>query len=237
MPDSRPSVGVDAGVDAQIDRVAVLAEPVRRTLYRYVAGQREPVSREQAAAATGVAVHAAKFHLDRLEADGLLAAEYRRPHGRGGPGAGRPAKLYRRAAGDIAVHLPERRYELAARVMAEAISRSLRDGSPIDTALRASAGETGRELGAGLPKAASNAAELLTAVAEVLASQGFEPRCTEHCIELGNCPFHALAADYTELVCGMNLDLIRGLLAAVEAHGLSAALEPAPDRCCVVVRD
>jgi len=222
--------------DAQIDRVALLAEPVRRALYRYVAAQGEPVGREQAASAVGVAVHVAKFHLDRLEADGLLAAEYRRPEGRSGPGAGRPAKLYRRAAGEIAVHLPERRYELAARIMAEAISRSLRDGTSIKAALRASAAEIGRALGQQLPNAPEPGAPLLHAVAEVLQREGFEPRCAGNRIELANCPFHALAAEYAELVCGMNLELIRGVLAAAQPHDLSAALEPAVDRCCVVVR-
>ena len=66
------------------------------------------MGREQAAAGVGVARHVAKFHLDRLVADGLLAFEYRRPGGRGGPGAGRPAKLYRPTDSGVDVSLPER---------------------------------------------------------------------------------------------------------------------------------
>src|SRR4051794_35344309 len=93
---------------ADVASVAALGEPVRRDLYRYVVTQHDPVSREAAAAATGVAHHVAKFNLDRLVAEGLLDVEYSRPPGRGGPGAGRPAKLYRRAARDISVSLPER---------------------------------------------------------------------------------------------------------------------------------
>jgi predicted ArsR family transcriptional regulator len=65
--------------DARVARVAALGEPVRRSLYRFVVGQPDAVSREQAAAGVGVAHHVAKFHLDRLEADGLLDTEYRRP--------------------------------------------------------------------------------------------------------------------------------------------------------------
>src|SRR5690242_11670803 len=107
---------------ADVVRVAALNEPVRRELYRYVVAQDEPVSRDKAAAATGVAHHVAKFNLDRLVADGLLDVEYARPPGRGGPGAGRPAKLYRRSAREIAVTLPERRYDLAGGVLAEAVT-------------------------------------------------------------------------------------------------------------------
>ena len=69
--------------DAQVARVAALGEPVRRSLYRFVVAQPDAVSREQAAAGVGVAHHVAKFHLDRLESDGLLEVEYRRPPGRG----------------------------------------------------------------------------------------------------------------------------------------------------------
>lgn len=92
-------------IDAQVAMVAALAEPIRPALYRYVVSQPEPVSRERAAAGVGVGHYAAKFHLDKLEDDGLLEAEYRRPPGRGGRGAGRPAKLCRRSSGDIAVSL------------------------------------------------------------------------------------------------------------------------------------
>ena len=81
---------------AQVTSVAALAEPVRRELYQYVIAQPEPVSRDQAGEAAGIPRHTAKFHLDRLCDEGLLQAEYRRLSGRVGPGAGRPAKLYRR---------------------------------------------------------------------------------------------------------------------------------------------
>src|SRR5437763_14146356 len=91
---------VKPDLDSRLDRLAGLGEPVRRALYRFVVAQGAPVSREQAAAGLDVAHHVAKFNLDRLVEDGLLEAEYRRPEGRRGPGAGRPATLYRRAAAD-----------------------------------------------------------------------------------------------------------------------------------------
>ena len=81
---------------AQIEGVSALAEPVRRALYLYVAGQPGAVSRDQASDGVGVPRHTAKFHLDRLVAEGLLETEFKRPPGRSGPGAGRPTKRYRR---------------------------------------------------------------------------------------------------------------------------------------------
>ena len=99
-PESPHTVGpalARGDFEAGVAAVAALAEPARRALYAFVSGQDEPVSREQAAAGAGVARHVAKFHLDKLVEDGLLDFEFRRPPGRRGPGAGRPAKVYRRS--------------------------------------------------------------------------------------------------------------------------------------------
>src|SRR5947208_15695681 len=99
----------------RLGQLSALAEPVRRDLYTFVVARREPVTREQAAAGLDVPVHVAKFHLDRLVEDGLLDAEYRRPPGRGGPGAGRPAKVYRRSGPAGEGRTPGPRYAAAAR--------------------------------------------------------------------------------------------------------------------------
>src|SRR5262245_1575667 len=212
--------------------LAALGEPVRRALYRFVVAQPEPVSRERAAAGVGVAHHVAKFHLDRLESDGLLEVEYGRPPGRGGPGAGRPAKLYRRSSRQIAVSLPERRYDLAGRILAEAVTAVQESGVPLDRALRDAASAAGRAIG---ERARSDDADSLGVVSEVLAAVGYEPRVDGDCVVLGNCPFHSLAATYTALVCGMNLDFITGVLSALPAPGAHARLDPAPGRCCVTI--
>src|SRR4051794_22245262 len=135
------------GFDRQVDRLATLGEPMRRALYRYVVAQPDPVGREQAAAAVGAAPHVAKFHLDKLEADGLLDSEYSRPPGRSGPGAGRPAKRYRRSMRELSVSLPERRYDLAGRIMARAIAAATATASAVSEALHEAAGVEGRELG------------------------------------------------------------------------------------------
>src|SRR5919199_5740815 len=103
-----------------ISRLAVLEEPARRRLFDYVRGRPEPVGREAAAEATGITRSLAAYHLDKLEQAGLLSATYARPEGRGGPGAGRPAKLYAVAEEEVSASLPAREYEFAAQLLAEA---------------------------------------------------------------------------------------------------------------------
>jgi predicted ArsR family transcriptional regulator len=222
----------------RVTSVSALAEPVRRALYLYVVGQPRPVSREEAAAAVGVAHHVAKFNLDKLEDEELLEVEYARPAGRRGPGAGRPAKLYKRSAREVEVSLPERRYDLAANVLAEAITQSKDNDVPIDEALRDAATEAGRALGAqAKQKPGSRRGQLwnLRAAQEVLADIGYEPRPEGTGLTLANCPFHALAKAHTATVCGINRQLIDSLLQAAGVGDAVAELSPAPDRCCVRV--
>lgn len=230
----------DRDFGSRVASIAALGEPVRRDLYRYVIAQPEPVSREQAAAALGVARHVAKFNLDKLEEEGLLEVEYARPSGRRGPGAGRPAKLYRRSRQEVEVSLPERRYDLAARVMADAITIAEEKSVPIGAALREAASEAGRELGAEARRMSGEqpgpgGAAALAAVEEVLAGTGYEPRQAGSGLELANCPFHSLARRYTSLVCGINVHLIDSLLNAAGAADVRARLEPSPGRCCVTI--
>jgi predicted ArsR family transcriptional regulator len=224
--------------DRRVTSIAALAEPVRRALYVYVVGQPGPVGREQAAAAVGVARHVAKFNLDKLEEEGLLEVEFSRPPGRRGPGAGRPAKLYRRTSREIEVSLPERRYDLAGQVMASAIATSETTTVPISEALSAAAAEAGRLLGQQVRTIAGprpSRATTLKAVGEVLTEQGYEPRCDGKTIKLANCPFHSLAQNHTELVCGMNLDLMNGLVDGLRPGRLRARLTPTPGMCCVTI--
>jgi predicted ArsR family transcriptional regulator len=221
----------------EIAGIATLDDPTRRALYQFVVGEAAYVSREQAASAVKVALHVAKFHLDKLVTEGLLDVEYSRPSGRGGPGAGRPTKFYRRSSREIAVTLPERHYDLAARVMARAIKISQENGRSISEAMHESANLVGRvmaeEVIARL-KSEPSQSKVTGAVSEVLAEHGYEPRSEANRIILANCPFHHLAEEYTSLVCGMNADLIQGLLAGIPTK-LQAQLEPSQGRCCVLL--
>ena len=223
--------------DRDVAGIGALSDPLRRRLYLFVCAQPMPVSRELAADALGLAPHQAKFHLDRLERDGLLDSSYARPSGRGGPGAGRPAKLYRRADRDVAVSLPDREYRLAGGLMADAIAESAETGTPVVEALHRLAHAYGRHLGdAAVGDQPPRTARAALALAlEILTENGYEPRPDDGRVIMANCPFHALAKAQTQLVCQMNDALIGGLTNALGPHRPVAELDPAPDRCCVVL--
>ncbi|MFZ0188813.1 MAG: helix-turn-helix domain-containing protein, partial [Streptosporangiaceae bacterium] len=122
-----------------------LDDPVRRRLYEVVCERAEPVGRDEAANAAGVGRALAVYHLDKLVEAGLLTASYQRPPGRSGPGAGRPAKLYIRSDREFAVTVPRREYELAARLLVQAVEADA--GGNSRAALLEAARRLGAELG------------------------------------------------------------------------------------------
>src|SRR3954468_13638140 len=192
---------MDEERESDLSAVAALAEPTRRLLYDHVARSPAPLSRDEAAGATGVPRATAAFHLDRLVGEGLLAVTFERRSGRSGPGAGRPAKLYARADSSIEVSLPERHYDLAGELLAAALERGEEAGVSPRVVLGREAYRRGRDLGAGAREGADAAADGAEVLLDVLEEQGFEPRSEDRCVSLVNCPFHALARKHTELVC------------------------------------
>lgn len=205
-----------------LERVCSLDDANRRKLYDYVAAQHEPVTRDQASQALGIERPTAAYHLDKLVEQGLLAESFARPDGRGGPGAGRPAKHYERADTEVAVSIPPRDYRLVAELLARAI-----DADPAG-AVRSRLERAAQEHGRSLADDETTVSEL----EDVLSGLGFEPYEDDGVVRLRNCPFHRLAREHTDLVCGMNLALMQGLLQATDAAA-EATLDPAPDRCCV----
>jgi predicted ArsR family transcriptional regulator len=222
-----------ADVAAQISAIAALNEPIRRALYTYVVERPAPVGRDEAAEAVGITRELAAFHLDKLLEEGLLEVEYRRLSGRSGPGAGRPAKLYHPSRRQVQVILPERRYELAAHLMAEALEDKDSDpAAALDSAARRFGESLGAEARRHLGRRASFSRLLDTACA-VLRDHGFEPIRTESEIRLRNCPFASVAKEHIALVCGMNLALAEGLVVGLGAEGIDVRLDPTPGACCV----
>jgi predicted ArsR family transcriptional regulator len=220
-----------------IQAVALLDEPARRALYDAVAGATQPLSRDEAASAAGVTRALAAFHLDKLAGAGLLDVEYRRLSGRTGPGAGRPSKLYRRGARDVGVSLPDRNYEVPARLLATAMEQ-LAGPTPPD-ALRAAAHDLGADIGAAARQRSGSRPgrrRLRAALEETLEARGYEPTETPSGeIRLRNCPFHALVEDHRDLVCTMNLALADGILDGLAETSLEARLDPQPGQCCVAI--
>jgi predicted ArsR family transcriptional regulator len=219
-----------------VGTVALLGEPVRRRLYEHVVQEPEPVSREQAAKTVGIKRSLAAFHLDKLADEGLLDVEFRRLSGRRGPGAGRPAKLYKKPAQDIEVSLPHREYALAARLLAQALSVKQPGGDAVKEVARA----FGREMADEVKRRAGQhqGRKNLTRTAEgVLHDYGFQPyHDPGGNIRLRNCPFHSLSREFTDLVCGMNVQIMQSLLEELGLDRLQACLEPRPGMCCVAFR-
>src|ERR671931_1782138 len=201
-PDAAPDADADADADRQLAGLAGLGDPRRRALYRYVADRGVPVSRDDAAHAAGISRPLAAYHLDRLVADGLLHASYQRRGGRRGPGAGRPAKHYARAARQIELSLPARDYAALAQLLARAVeadpcgaARAALDraaaalGTQLGTQLGAQAAAEGAAEGAGRaaphgdpdhdpdghPDPDGDPDGVLASVRQALARRGYEP--------------------------------------------------------------
>jgi predicted ArsR family transcriptional regulator len=225
---------LNAPTDQALADLAILAEPIRRGLYLYVVGRPEPVSRDEASMAVGIARSLAAFHLDRLVTAGLLETEYRRLGGRTGPGAGRPSKLYRASDREVRAAVPERRYEVAAELFAEALSAPTAGPE----SLAAAAGSYGAELGREARRRAGARAtrqKRIEALQSVLRDAGYLPIERDGELRMLNCPFHELAQRHRQLTCGMNLALLRGLLDGANLPPEAARLDQQPGLCCVAI--
>ena len=195
----------------EVDVVAVLADPVRRDLYEYVADAGHEVGRAEAADTLGVSRTLAAFHLDKLADAGLLVVANRRLTGRSGPGAGRPAKVYRVAVREHLASVPPRDYRGLAMLLAEAV-----EAASAEEALKAAA-----------RRVPADHREPV----EVLAERGYRPYRDGDVIRSRNCPFRALSEEFPVMVCAMNHALIGALLGG----GARVRLDPRPGECCVVI--
>ncbi len=220
--------------EADLASVSCLEDRVRGRLYAFVSGRSEPVGRNEAAAAVGIGHALAVYHLDKLVKSGLLTASYRRPPGRGGPGAGRPAKVYARSCGEFIVTVPPREYQLAARLLVQAVAAD-RSGQA-RAALRDAARQLGADLGERHRADRGQGNGLRLALESALYEQGFEPWHDDHgTVRMRNCPFHHLAELQPDVVCHMNLALIQGLVAGLGADSVNPVLNPEPEHCCVTI--
>jgi predicted ArsR family transcriptional regulator len=213
-------------IQSQAEKVAAVAsinDPIRRSLFEFVSHSDQPVGRDAAAEALGMARSTAAFHLDKLVEEGALDVEFRRLSGKTGPGSGRPAKLYCVRAEEIVVSIPERHYELVGSVLAAAIGESDRTGEPIGPVLSRVSSDAGRELG-----------ERAGALETVLEQTGYDPQPDgEGGLVLLNCPFHRLVDNHPDVVCAANLGLLQG--AAEGSHDCThdIVFDPGEGHCCV----
>lgn len=228
-------------LEKRIGGIAALCQPLRRDLYRLLCERDGWVSRDDASDALDVPRSVAAFHLDKLVEAGVVEVTFERTSGRTGPGAGRPAKLYRRSSAEVSASVPERRYDLAGSLLAAAIAEADQTGMPVAECLSTTAHSAGRLIGeesaaatGSRPKRTARRQALL----DLLARHGYEPTLGKRGeIALLNCPFHRLAEQHRSLVCGMNLDFLGGLLDGIDhTERLDARLAPEPGYCCVRIK-
>lgn len=216
--------------------VGALGDELRRGMYAFIRRARRPVTRDEAAASVGISRKLAAFHLDKLVGVGLLRTRSDAP-GRTRT-VGRAPKLYEPVPDTINVSIPQRRHELLAEILADAVLAESGINSARDTALKV-AEARGTNLGTtdrdrrrpgrlGTERA-------LTVAAETLEQLGFEPdRAAPSLLLLRNCPFHPLAAKAPELICSINHRFLDGYLRGLgAADATSAVLQPESDSCCV----
>ncbi len=228
----------EPSADARVERLAVLADEQRRRMYGFARRARRPVTREEAAADAGISAKLAAFHLDKLVAAGLLRARYENPGGI--RKVGRKPKVYEPTDADIRVSIPERRPDLIAEILIDAVLTEQPGEGARAAALR-TARQRGEEVGAA-QRALTRPGRLgpersVSAGEAMLQRYGFEPdRLGPTHLRLLNCPFHAQAARSPELVCGINHAFLSGFLGGLEAGGIDAVLAPRPGYCCVELR-
>jgi predicted ArsR family transcriptional regulator len=211
-----------------IGAVGLLDDETRNAIYQFVVGRRMLVSRDTVADSLGIKRSTAVFHLDKMVDAGLLRATFQRaPEGR----SGRPSKLYGRALSTVDVTLPSRRYCLVGEVLLRAFQKQGKNRAK--NVISDAATQAGLELGKGFSMT-EREQDRTVGLRKCLETNGYEPYTTDAGdIELANCPFHALAQQFTEQVCDMNLALIEGMVAGTGAHGIQPELTPHEDRCCV----
>jgi predicted ArsR family transcriptional regulator len=213
--------------------VAALVDPVRRALYEYVRRADHPVSREEAADAHAISRNLSAFHLDKLVEADLLRARYESPADQP-RGRGRTPKVYEALPDGLTLTVPPRQHQFVGEILTDAIAEAPADAA---TSARTHALERGRQIGEQhRVRARANLADQFAAVESVLADFGFEPGADAGgALTLSNCPFHPLAQRQPELVCGLNLSFVEGILAGLGADRLQARLEPHPGACCVSI--
>ena len=146
--------------DGSLATLAVLSEEMRWRLYGFVRAAHRPVSREEAAASTGISRKLAAFHLDKLVGAGLLRARYDAPLGP--RRVGRTPKTYEPSGSDVAISIPPRRHDVLADILVDAVRAGARGEDP-GRPLRGSPGSRAPSWGPASGNACARAASVPSA--------------------------------------------------------------------------
>ena len=204
------------------DLTSSLGDPTRRGIYITVREAPEPATASQIAELFSIHPNVARHHLDRLAEDGYLEVTRRRPDGKSGPGAGRPAKCYTATAKEIDLHFPARRYDLLSELLVRVIER-IDPGNLADIAA-----DIGREYGSEIASEIGAPSEsgfdtAVKAVALAMTGMGFATDSDADTRRLltSHCPFADTAIKHPEVVCSLDRGIVSGLM-----EGLSPDWRP-----------
>lgn len=197
-----------------------LSDPKRARILRVLRASEEPLDTQEVAGRMGLHPNTVRFHLDQLAEAGLVVRE---PEDRDRPG--RPRILYR--AGEAPPGEGEG-YRFLARILAGYVESTAEDPGAV-------AEEAGRAWGRYLaerpaPFQQVSPEEALRHILELLTELGFDPEPAAAAgsaeIRLHRCPFLEVAQERSEVVCGVHLGLMRGVLEELGEPITATALEP-----------
>jgi predicted ArsR family transcriptional regulator len=231
----QPISAASAQLDQTIgDLTSALGDPTRRAIFIAVREAPEPVTSSVVAELFDIHPNVARHHLDKLANDGYLRVTHRRPGGRSGPGAGRPAKCYEASGKGIELHFPARRNDLLIELLLRVLARAGAGN------LAGLAEEVGREYGQELASQIGTPGdagydEAVRAVAKAMTGLGFEMAADLDGQRLltSRCPFGTAAADHPDVVCSLDRGVVSGLFGELAA-GCRPVLRPAlRDEACI----
>jgi predicted ArsR family transcriptional regulator len=213
--------------EGAIDQHRVLAGRSRVRVLEHLRAHGAPLTAGEVAEQVGLHPNTVRLHLDQLLDAGFVTCA---PEARGGPG--RPRLLF--AATEASPEGGDDGYRVLAGILAgELESTSARPALVAADAGRAWARTLPSAAPQGLPITAGEATGRLV---EALDELGFAPVAPERegdPIELHRCPFSQVAAEHPDVVCGVHLGLMQGLLDDLAAPLHATRLEPfvAPGVC------
>jgi predicted ArsR family transcriptional regulator len=202
------------------DAAPALGETRARVL-RVLQDADAPLGVGDVAQHVGIHANTARFHLDALVEDALVA---RTAEARDQPG--RPRVLYTVLPG--ATRVGPRNYRLLAQILTSYLAAEV--PQPDRAAVRA--GQAwGRYLAdRPAPFRRPDAVAATEQLVAVLDAIGFAPEAVtagrQRRVLLHNCPFRETAQDHREVVCSVHLGLMQGLLAEIAAPIEAERLDP-----------
>ncbi len=198
---------------------SALGDPTRRAIYIALRESAEPMTAGEVAGLFDIHTNVARHHLDKLADEGFLEVSRRRPAGRSGPGAGRPAKRYEITSKPIEVHFPARRTDHLVDLLLRVVERVAQPD--IATVAEQIGREYGRELASEIGTPHDQGYEhAIRAVAAAMSGLGFAMSLEDDDggtrFLTAHCPFGATAGTHPEVICSLDRGIVSGLFAGLE---------------------